>query len=74
MKIHVKLYGVFRIGRFKEEKVIVPDGTRVQDLVEQLALSTALLGIILVNGRHSDAQCSLQDGDIVSLLPVLDGG
>ncbi|MDT8421190.1 MAG: MoaD/ThiS family protein [Desulfuromonadales bacterium] len=74
MEIQIKLYGVFRLGRFKEDKLTLPAGTRAGDVVERLALPRDLLGIILVNGRHSDASSPLEDGDVLSLLPVLDGG
>lgn len=74
MKVTIKLYGVFRIDRFKEEQQSYPEGSSVKDIVGRLQLSEDLLGIVLVNGVHSDTKHLLTDGDILSLLPVLDGG
>jgi len=72
--IRVKLYGVFRIGRFKEESREYPPGTIPRDLVEQLRIPGSLLGIVLINGVHAGLDDVLQDGDAVALLPVLGGG
>ena len=74
MEIIIKLYGVFRIGRYKQETELLPDGCNVQLVVDRLELPSELLGIVLINGIHAGAEDILQDGDILSLLPVLDGG
>lgn len=74
MQIRVKLYGVFRIEHFKEEVRDYPDGSRVQDVVSELKLSRTLLGTILINDTHSSVDAVLQDGDCLSLLPLLGGG
>ena len=74
MVITVQLYGVFRIGRYKESKQTIPAGSKVQAVVDHLQLSPELLGIILINGIHSNIDQVLKDGDRLSLLPVLDGG
>lgn len=74
VRIRVKLYGVFRMGRFKEETLEIPDGTQVDKVVEHLGLPRHLLGIVLVNGRHSGVDAVLCDGDELSLLPLLGGG
>ena len=74
MEITVKLHGVFRSGRYKEASHRLPDGSTVRSVVEQLHLSPALLGIVLINGIHADVDQVLKHGDTLSLLPVLDGG
>ncbi len=74
MTITVKLAGVFRVGRFKEASQVCPAGCKVTDVVAALQLPEHLLGIVLINGRHASATDSLQEGDILSLLPLLDGG
>jgi len=74
MRLTVQLHGVFRRGRFKEETADYPAGTCVQDLVEKLAISEDLLGIILINEVHARAKDCLVDGDVVALLPILEGG
>jgi len=74
LEISVKLFGVFRIDRFKEAVRQYPPGTRVRQVVEELCFPDHLLGIVLINGAHADIDDLLQDGDVLSLLPVLDGG
>jgi hypothetical protein len=74
MKILVKLHGVFRVDRFKEELQSYPDGSDVQVVVDSLKLSISLLGIVLINGIHAAVGQLLHDGDTLSLLPILDGG
>ena len=74
MQIKVKLVGAFRIGRFKEQVCEYPDGTTAQDVIASLQLPEQILGIVLINGIHSEFKESLHDGDHLVLLPVLDGG
>ena len=74
MQVRVKLFGIFRIDRFKEEDRNYPPGIRVREIVAELSLPETLLGIILINGVHSNDEATLQDGDSLSLLPLLGGG
>lgn len=74
MKITVSLHGVFRIDRFKEEFRDYPEGTKVREVVEDLRLCERLLGIVVINDRHGELNDVLKDGDILKLLPLLDGG
>ena len=74
IKVTVKLHGVFRIDRFKEKTLEYPPGTSVQDVVDQLQLPPHILGIILINDVHRQADDLLHDGDTLVLLPVLEGG
>lgn len=74
MKITVSLHGVFRIDRFKEKSCNYPNGINVQYIIEDLQISTTLLGIILINGIHAQAEDILAEGDKLMLLPLLEGG
>jgi hypothetical protein len=74
MQMTIKLYGVFRIGRFREMACDYPPGTRVRQVVEDLTIPDQLLGIVLINGEHADIDELLREGDVLSLLPLLDGG
>ena len=74
MRVTIKLFGVFRIDRFKEEVRDYPSGTKVQEIVEELNLPGNILGIVIVNGEHSRVDYVLHDGDALSLLPILGGG
>lgn len=74
IKVRVKLYGVFRISRFKEEVRNYPLGVRAREVVEDLRLPEHLLGIVVVNDLHAGTDDLLYDGDTLSLFPLLDGG
>jgi molybdopterin converting factor small subunit len=74
MLVTIKLHGVFRIDRFKEETADYPAGTTVQDVVDKFRISEDLLGIVLVNDVHGSVEDVLEDGDVLALLPVLEGG
>jgi molybdopterin synthase sulfur carrier subunit len=74
MRITVKLVGLFRIDRFKEELKEYSSGVRVVEVIDNLQLPKDVLGIILVNGVHAGEQDILKEGDTLSILPLLDGG
>lgn len=74
MTLTIKLYGVFRIDRFKERQLEFAVGVSVEEVVEHLHLNRQLLGIILINDKHADMDATLAEGDILALLPILEGG
>lgn len=74
LEIQVRLHGVFRIGRFKEEFLRFPAGVRARNVIETLQLPESLLGIVVINDLHASADAPLHDGDILALFPLLDGG
>ena len=74
MQITVKLFANFRNNRFnKEVRTIAPD-TTVGAIVSELALTEEEVGVILINGRHSNLEQPLTEGDILSLFPLVGGG
>lgn len=74
IKVRVKLYGVFRTSRFKEDVRNYPPGVMVREIVEDLGLPEHLLGIVVINDVHAGTDDVLGDGDTLSLFPLLDGG
>ena len=74
MKITVKLFATFRIGRFTQEERIYPAGTTVAQIAEELALDPADLGIMMVNSRHVKPDYVVREGDVLALFPLLGGG
>ncbi|MBD1400904.1 MoaD/ThiS family protein [Pelovirga terrestris] len=74
INLTIKLYGVFRIDRFKEKHLKFPAGVCVDEVVDQLQLNRQLLGIILINDQHARMTSRLTDGDTLALLPLLEGG
>jgi len=74
MKITVKLFASFRTGRTPVEERDYPPGTRVADIVTELGVPVAELGIIMVNSRHVPLDRELADGETLALFPLLGGG
>jgi sulfur-carrier protein len=74
MKITVKLFASFRTGRTPVEEKDYNAGTRVADIVAELGIPVAELGIIMVNSRHVPLDRELADGDTLALFPLLGGG
>jgi molybdopterin converting factor small subunit len=72
--VTVKLYGVFRIGRSREEACEVPPGSTPRTVLEQLRLPGKLLGTVLIEGVHAGIDDPLADGAVLSFLPILGGG
>ncbi len=74
IEIEIRLYGSFRIGRFKQETRQIAAGTLVRQVIEGLALPEGQVGIVIVNDCHSGQEHPLQDGDTLSLFPFVAGG
>ena len=51
-----------------------PPGIRVSQVIEHLELPAGYFGMVLLNGRHTDTEHVLRDGDVLTLLPMVDGG
>lgn len=51
-----------------------PPGARVGLVIESLNLPAGHIGMALLNGRYAGREDRLSDGDILSLLPLVDGG
>ncbi|MFO7878205.1 MAG: MoaD/ThiS family protein [Desulfovermiculus sp.] len=52
----------------------LPHGTSVAVLMEHLELNDQIQKIILVNGRPARADTILDEGDLVVVFPVVEGG
>lgn len=73
MRVTVKLYASFRIGRFTSEVREYPDSATIAMIAKDLGIPEEYL-ITLRNGRHAPLDDLVQDGDTVSFLPMLEGG
>jgi molybdopterin converting factor small subunit len=74
MHVTVKLFATFRVGRFKIEQRDYPSGTSCREVIGEVGLSEQEIGIILVNGRHAALDARLEEGDTLSLFPLVGGG
>ncbi|MRR33119.1 MoaD/ThiS family protein [bacterium] len=74
MKVTVKLFATFRIGRFGEVNKEYEAGTTVGDVLKELSLPEDEIGATLINHRHVEEDQLLQDGDTLSIFPLVGGG
>ena len=74
MDITVKLYAVLQLERFKEKRMSFPDGSTVDDVVRVLNLPAEHVDILLINGVHVSPDQVLREGDVLSILPMVEGG
>jgi molybdopterin synthase sulfur carrier subunit len=52
----------------------VREGTRVQDLLDQIKIPMDVVKIIFVNGVHASGETILKDGDRLGVFPPVAGG
>ena len=50
------------------------EGTTVADVIEQLNIPHKELGIVFLNGKHTELEQTLRDTDILSIFPPVGGG
>lgn len=74
MQITVKLFANFRHGRFSTSIQEIPAGTRIADIIQFQQIRSAEIGTIMLNNRHAEPDCLLQDGDRLALFPLIGGG
>ena len=74
MNVTVKLFATFRTGRFNLENREYQSGTTVKSVIEELDLPEDDIGATLINGRHVEEDYQLQDGDTLSIFPLVGGG
>lgn len=74
MNVKVKLFATFRTGRFGAEDREYEPGTTVRNVIDELSLPLDDIGATLINGRHVEEDCELQEGDTLSIFPLVGGG
>ncbi len=74
MEITVRLASVLREGRFAEGRLDLAAGANLGQVLPALAIGPEEVGAAFVNGRQAGYGQVLAPGDVVSLLPQLDGG
>jgi len=74
MNITVKLFATFRVDRFREKGRDYPEGSTCREVLADVGIGEEELGILLVNGRHAPLEQVLDEGDAVSLFPLIGGG
>jgi molybdopterin converting factor small subunit len=59
----------------RQISLTLPPGATLADVISELDIKYSDDGLLLViNGRLVDKESSLEDGDIIHLIPALSGG
>lgn len=74
MRVTVKLFANFRINRFKQETRAYDSKMTVGAIIEELGIPDSEVGIIFINGRNASRDRVPEDGDTLSLFPLVGGG
>ncbi|WP_432820874.1 MoaD/ThiS family protein [Trichloromonas sp.] len=74
MQVTVKLYGSFRVHRFKEGLGHYPEGATVQAVVVALGIPLEQADIVIINEQRASIEHVLHDGDVVAIFPLVAGG
>jgi sulfur carrier protein ThiS len=74
MEVNVELFTYFRENRFSSQKMTLPEGIKVRDIVITLAIDPDEIGVILINGKQSNQDTILSSEDTLSLFPLISGG
>ena len=74
--VTVRLFAQYREGRFRSGSRDYPEGTTVGAVIEAVGIDERASppGVILVNGRRAERSRLLQEGDTVSIFPMVGGG
>jgi molybdopterin synthase sulfur carrier subunit len=74
MLVTIKLFATFRTGRFGQETREYAPATTVGDILNELNLPLDEIGATLINHIHVEEDQALQDGDVLSIFPLVGGG
>ena len=74
MNVTVKLFANFRVDRFKVEQRNYQQAIPCREVIADVGIGVQEIGIILINGRHAALDTRLEDGDTLSLFPLVGGG
>ncbi|MCF6464391.1 MoaD/ThiS family protein [Clostridium sp. Cult2] len=74
MQIEVRLFATFRNGRWVSKKLSFDKAVDIRYVLNQLQIKEEELGIALINGKYSEVDNILKEGDILALFPPIGGG
>ena len=76
MLVQLRLLGSFaRFGsNLREGKLLLSEGARIQDVVDELGLPAQNIMLVLVNGQPASLNAELSEGDSIQVFPPVGGG
>ena len=72
--IEIRLFATLRDGRDKIIKLDTSSITLAGDVLKHLSICPDDVAIYLINGRHSNLDAPIKDGDIIAIFPPVGGG
>lgn len=73
MNVTIKLFASFSIKWGQEMVRTCRPGATIFDIVSAIGIPDNESFIIVLNGIHASLNDSLHEGDVLSLLPLIDG-
>jgi len=70
----IKLFATFQRGRLAVQAREFTEPPTLGEIVDELAIPRAEVGVMMVNGRHADFDDRPEDGGVVAIFPVIGGG
>jgi molybdopterin converting factor small subunit len=74
MQLTVKLFAYFRDNRFKQQQMEYPADATVEDIILDLGLPMAEVGVTMINSRHCELKQVPAEGDQLAIFPAIGGG
>jgi len=74
MKVGVRLFSYFQKDRFIENRIRLPESSRIIDLLIMLDINRDDVGILVVNNKDASFDYLFKEGDVLTLIPIIGGG
>lgn len=74
MEVEVRLFATFRNGRWVSKKLNFDEAVDIRYILDELQIKEEELGIALINGKYSEVDSILKEGDVLALFPPIGGG
>jgi molybdopterin converting factor small subunit len=74
MRVQVRLFATFRIGRFTEQMQDFPPGTSIRKVVEELGIDASQIGTVFVDCKPAELDQELHENARLGIFPMVGGG
>lgn len=74
INVMVELVAHLKDGRFYKKELTLMIKTTVKDVFKMLNFQNEKNFIVILNGKHVDFDCILNQGDHLIFMPFVDGG
>ena len=74
MRVEVELIGHLKRNRFAAAGIQLKEESTVIDLLKRLKISSGEIGVPMVNRERVSVSRRLNDGDVITIFPLIGGG